>query len=62
MSDTIDVMKKRVLDIRIKNLADAEYASCSAEARPKANVDVSIFCEGGFVEVGKRAYLAAKCV
>ena len=36
-----------VLDIRIENLADAKYPSCSTEARPEVNVDVSIVIKNG---------------
>lgn len=59
-SETIDVMMKRVLDIQIENLADAKYAGGGAEARPKVDIDVSNVHEGGFVEIDKKAYLAAE--
>lgn len=39
-------MKKPVLNILTENFADAEYSSCSAEAWPKVNVDVSVVYEG----------------
>lgn len=53
-------MMKAVLDIRTENLADAKYAGCSAEPWPEVDVDVSMVYEGGFGEIGEKAYLAAK--
>jgi hypothetical protein len=45
-SERIDVVMDPVPDICTENLADAKYSSCSAKARPKINVDMSIVHEG----------------